>query len=100
MRVKLLIADADGRQPGAIVTMADADVPQAAARGQVIPLGEATIAVRFTQTVEPTPTNPTRYDHGSVWQVPESEAWRLVEAGIAELTDGDAPAAPQNFSLE
>lgn len=100
MRVKLLVADADGRDPGTIVTMADADAHQAAARGHVSLLGEETLSVQFTRTVEPTPTDPTRYDAGSVWQVPVSRAEQLLDDGVAELTDGDTPPAPLNFSME
>lgn len=100
MKVKLLKADAAGHEPGAVITMADADAIQASARGEVAVLGEDMIAVQFTQTVEPTATNPTRYDNGSVWQVPVSEAERLMDAGVAELTDGEAPADHPNFTLE
>lgn len=100
MRVRLLVADAGGREPGTIVTMPDADAHQAAARGHVTLLGEETVAVRFTQTVEPTPTDPTRYDADSAWQVPISRAEQLLDAGLAELSDDDAPSAPSNFSLE
>lgn len=100
MRVKLLEADADGREPGAIVTMSAADAHQAAALGQVSLLGEETVSVRYLQTVEPTATDSTRYDADSVWQTPISRAEQLIDDGIAELTDGDAPPAPLNFSME
>jgi len=100
MKVKLLEADADGRAPGTIVTMTDADAHQAAARGRVALLGEETIAVQFTQTVEPTAINPTRFDNGSVWHLPVSEAERVLDAGLAELMDDDAPRASQAFLEE
>lgn len=48
--------------------------------------------LRFTETVEPTATNPQRYEAGSVWHVPIDRAEALLDAGQAELCDPPAAA--------
>jgi hypothetical protein len=50
------------------------------------------IWVRFLQTVEPTSTDRTRYDAGSVWAVSAERGDELVAGGEAEFTS-PPPAA-------
>ncbi len=52
-----------------------------------------TARVELLETIEPTATDKTRYDAGTVWTFPEDTALALVEAGKADLLP-DEPAAP------
>lgn len=56
-------------------------------------------AVRLLETIEPTATDKTRYEAGTVWTFPEDTALALVEAGKAELLP-DTPAAPAADAAE
>lgn len=56
------------------------------------PAPPPTARVRLLETIEPTATDKSRYDAGTVWTFSEDRALALVEAGQAKLLS-DEPAA-------